>query len=44
MCYTEEALLETLSNKFKPKYNKTIKLLQFCNITKMQKNGWADLA
>ena len=29
MCNTLEGLVEALSNKFKPQYNKTIKLLQF---------------
>ena len=32
MCNTLEGLLETLSNKFKPQYNKTIKSLQFRNL------------
>ena len=29
MCNTLEGLFETLSNKFKPQYNETIKSLQF---------------
>ena len=29
MCNTVEGLFETLTNKFKPQYNKTIKSLQF---------------
>ena len=43
-----EGLFETVSNKFKPQYNKTIKSLHFCklvsNIMKMRKSRWADLA
>ena len=42
-----EGLFQTLSNKFKLRYNETIKSLQFHKLSrkpdKNMKNGWADL-
>ena len=46
ICNKTECLFNTLNNKFKPQYNKTIKSLQFYklgNQMKMQKNGCVDL-
>ena len=41
-----EGFFQTLSDKFKLKYNETIKLLLFTswleNQMKMQKSGWTD--
>ena len=41
-----EGLFQTLSNKFKMRYNETMKLLQFHKVARkpdeMQKNGWED--
>ena len=41
---TLEWLFETLTNKFKPQFYETIKSLQFCKLSRqdreVQKNGW----
>ena len=47
MCNILEGLFETLTNKFKPQYNETIKLLQFRKLYRYDDeickyNGWRD--